>query len=319
MLEPSSTYLPADETNEPLEDAPSASLSINEAIDSVGYGPFQIFMFILTGAWLCADGMELSLLAFLMPELSKQWPEQDGAFWKPMTSSVTFVGVFIGSFLWGRISDRYGRRLANLGTNLVIGSFGLLTAFAPNFAFVALARFCAGLGMGGTTVAFALYVEHLPIKRRGSYLVLFSFWWTLGIVIQSFLAALYLADSSPDSWRHMVAVSALPFFILAAAYRWIPESPHWLALNGHKQEAAYSLRWMAAVNGKSLPHSFSLRDSAPGSNTMPKLKESLETLFGPSLRLVTILLLAMWFAMNLSYYGAVLFTPGTIDLQLHQV
>jgi MFS transporter, putative metabolite:H+ symporter len=261
--------------------------------------------------------MELSLLAFLMPELSKQWPDQDGSFWKPMTSSVTFVGVFIGSFVWGRISDRYGRRLANLGTNLVIGIFGLLTAFAPNFAFVAISRFCAGLGMGGTTVAFALYVEHLPIKRRGSYLVLFSFWWTLGIVLQSLLAALYLADSSPDSWRHMVAVSSLPFFILAAAYKWIPESPHWLVLTGKKQDAAYSLRWMAAVNGKSLPHSLSLRDHSLEADT-PNLKESLATLFGPTLRLITILLLTMWFAMNLAYYGAVLFTPGTFIAPAHR-
>ena len=47
--------------------------SIDKAIYEVGVGPFQIFVFVVTGIIWAADAMEMMLLAFLLPELKHDW------------------------------------------------------------------------------------------------------------------------------------------------------------------------------------------------------------------------------------------------------
>lgn len=59
---------------------------------------------------------------------------------KPRSDALLMVGVFLGSFTFGYLSDKYGRRkvfVLSLFFQLV---FGLLIAFSPNFVAYAIAR-----------------------------------------------------------------------------------------------------------------------------------------------------------------------------------
>jgi len=49
-------------------------------------------------------------------------------------------------------------------------------------------RILLGVGFGGTGVAFSMFSEFLPIKNRGTYLVTFEVFWTIGILFETLLA-----------------------------------------------------------------------------------------------------------------------------------
>lgn len=64
---------------------------------------------------------------------------------KPRSDSLLMVGVFIGSFCFGYLSDKYGRRkvfVLSLGFQLL---FGLLVAISPEFITYTLARMVSNI------------------------------------------------------------------------------------------------------------------------------------------------------------------------------
>src|SRR5207253_2961722 len=85
--------------------------------------------------------------------------------------SAGFVGMFLGAAIAGRLADRVGRKMV-FQVTLVVFSFGaLLSAVAPSFETLLLARVIAGLGLGGELpVASTLVSEYAPraSRRRGS-------------------------------------------------------------------------------------------------------------------------------------------------------
>ncbi|HET9942088.1 MAG TPA: MFS transporter, partial [Terriglobia bacterium] len=81
-------------------------------------------------------------------------------------SSPTFIGIIFASFflaqllsapIWGRISDRYGRRPALLIGLTALGLGYVIFAFANSLWMLLLARFIQGAG-GGTTGVTQAYV-----------------------------------------------------------------------------------------------------------------------------------------------------------------
>lgn len=49
-------------------------------------------------------------------------------------------------------------------------------------------------------------------------------------------------------WRWLLAFSAVPLLLLLILYPWVPESPHWLLMQGRVQEAEQVVLKVAAIN-----------------------------------------------------------------------
>ena len=105
--------------------------TVDEAIDDIGFGPYQLVMLCVTGlAWM-GDAMEMMLLSFLGPAARCEWgisPRQEG-----MLTSVVFVGMLFGAPTWGSIADWKGRKLAFFCTTLWIFVAGLASSFAGSY------------------------------------------------------------------------------------------------------------------------------------------------------------------------------------------
>lgn len=76
--------------------------------------------------------------------------------------------------IYGRLSDRFGRRrLFSIGL-ILFGLGSLLGIFASNFDLAILARALQGLGAGGLfSLAFAVIADVVPVRERGRYILLF--------------------------------------------------------------------------------------------------------------------------------------------------
>jgi MFS family permease len=197
--------------------------SLEDILDEIGMGFFQYRLMAICGLAFMADSMEISLLGYLS-QCAGQSFDLDNAK-KASISGVVFAGQLIGSLLWGRIGDRYGRRVAFLMSASTISLFGFLTGLSPNYTSLLMARMFCGIGIGGVIIPFDIIAEFMPLSHRGQFLVLIEYFWTLGSMLVAGLAWTLLSSSS---WRVLAVLTAVPVSLsLLLGVFCLPESVRW--------------------------------------------------------------------------------------------
>ncbi len=274
-------------------------ITLDQAVEQIGFGKFQSKLMTICGMGWAADAMEVLLISFAIPAIGEEWNLSAGQ--KALLATAIFLGMLMGAYIWGRIADTRGRKIGFISTIAIDSIFGLASAFSPSFAWLVVLRGLTGFGVGGTLpVDYAIFAEYLPANKRGRYLVLLESFWALGYLLAAGLAWLIVPRLG---WRWLLAISALPGLIIFIIRRSIPESPRYLLVQGRSEEAAAVLRRVAQYNGVSMGD-FSL---APLEKTAPA---RVQDLLHPSLRRSTFLLWLIWFAISLGYYGVFTWLPN---------
>lgn len=277
------------------------TLTVQEAIDRVGFGRFQRRLLLVCGVTWAADAAEVLLLAFALPAISADFGLSRATGGLLVTS--TFLGMLVGAWFWGLVADRVGRRAGFQLTVLIFAVFGTLSAFAPNAGTLLVLRALTGFGLGGALpLDFSLYAEYLPSRNRGRNLVLLESFWALGTVAAAGLALLLVPTVG---WRPLLASSALAAALVWWIRRQVPESPRWLAASGRAAEAGRVLAEVAEANRRPLPAGELV--PAPGGG-----QAELATLWSRPYRTVTAVLWVTWFAISLGYYGLFSWLPTVL-------
>jgi MFS transporter, putative metabolite:H+ symporter len=277
----------------------AGALTVQEAIDRIGFGRFQKRLLAVCGVTWAADGAEVLLLGFALPFIIEDFgisTTQAG-----LIASATFAGMLVGAWFWGTVSDYIGRRLGFQLTVLIFAGFGLLSAFAPGWEWLAVLRFLTGFGLGGALpLDFSLYAEYLPRENRGRNLVLLESFWAVGTITAAALAWLLVPSFG---WRPLLATSALAAVLVLWIRRSIPESPRYLAISGRVDEAKEILARIATANGRPTPEGdLTVGERQAGS--------PVANLWAPRLRRVTVMLWITWFCISLAYYGIFTWLPA---------
>src|SRR5207244_9824498 len=77
------------------------------------------------------------------------------------------IGMMIGGAAAGMIGDRFGRRVALLGSVFIFGILTIAVSFVDGLREMAVLRFLAGLGLGGAMPnGTALASEYVPRRHR---------------------------------------------------------------------------------------------------------------------------------------------------------
>ena len=293
--------------------ATTRAMTVQEAVDWIGFGRFQKRLLGVCGVTWAADGAEVLLLGFALPSIIGEFgitTAQAG-----LVATATFAGMLVGAWFWGTISDYIGRRVGFQVTVLTFAVFGLLSAFAPSWEWLALLRFVTGFGLGGALpLDFSLYAEFLPTRNRGRNLVILESFWAAGTIIAAGLAWLLVPSFG---WRPLLATSALAAVLVLWIRRSIPESPRYLAISGRNDEARDILAGIARENGQPVPEGELVADERQEGNPVGKL-------WKPGLRQSTLMLWVVWFCISLAYYGIFTWLPqafvaqGFSSLQTYQ-
>src|SRR5258706_4623340 len=122
--------------------------------------------------WLAAIGgmlefLDAYIIAFVLAFIIGPWKLQYGQSAIVLLSSG--VGALLGSFIWGHLADRIGRRATFAATICTCSLASLSLALTPegDSATLSALRFIVGLGVGGFFVPMMLVQEFLPLRRRG--------------------------------------------------------------------------------------------------------------------------------------------------------
>ena len=82
--------------------------------------------------------------------------------------SASTFGLMLGAVIGGRLSDRFGRKIALLLSVTLFGLLSLATGFSQNLDQLLIARFVTGIGLGGALPnLLSLVAENMPLDKRG--------------------------------------------------------------------------------------------------------------------------------------------------------
>jgi putative MFS transporter len=195
--------------------------------------------------WLAAIGGMLEFLdgyiiAFVLAFIIGPWKLQYGQTAIVLLSSG--VGALLGSFIWGHLADRIGRRPTFVATICTCSLASLALALTPEGDWITLSafRFVVGVGVGGFFVPMMLVQEFLPLRRRGQACGIVSAATAGGLVLGA-LSGSFLAPIL--GWRGMFLVGALPVFYGAAVFFLLRETPYWALAKRKEDLARSSLQW----------------------------------------------------------------------------
>ncbi|ABG05185.1 General substrate transporter [Rubrobacter xylanophilus DSM 9941] len=209
-----------------FEDIPRNSFHWKIAIYSAG-GPF-------------CDGYILGIIA---PALAVLTPQLDlSALMVSLIGAATLVGIFIGGLLFGYVTDILGRQIMyvlDLATFVVAS---VLQFFIGEGWQLIVLRLILGVAIGADyPIATALMTEFTPRRHRGFFLSFCVFGWWVGFAA-AYVVGYFLVGVGEESWRWMLASSAVPAAIILLLRLGTPESPRWLASKGRVQEALAVVR-----------------------------------------------------------------------------
>jgi MFS family permease len=198
-------------------------------------------------AWVL-DGLEITIASNVGPDLTLRntlnmsaGAISDIAWWY-------LIGEVIGALVFGRLSDRLGRRnlfVITLGVYLVGSGLTALTpAGGQWFIFLYATRVVAGMGIGGEYAAINSAIdEMIPAKFRGRVDLAVNGTYWAGAILGT-IATLFLLNHVEPQWGWRVAYFVGPVLALVIIYvrRNLPESPRWQIMHGHAEEAEGSIQ-----------------------------------------------------------------------------
>jgi putative MFS transporter len=216
-----------------------ASLVRVRALDDAPIRWSHIAMLLVLAIAITIDAMKPVTLSFVAPGMTKEYGLKSPlnplghvpVSWLPLAG---IGGTVVGSWLWGLLGDRIGRRASILFAALLFTTTSICGAM-PGFSWNLLMCFLMGIGVGGMLpIAFALIAEIVPARHRGWLMVLIGGNAAAAYALTSWLSAVLIPHYS---WRIMWLIGLPTGLLLIALNHWIPESPRYLIAVGRQAAA----------------------------------------------------------------------------------
>jgi len=157
------------------------------------------------------------------------------AEWIGLLGAATLVGLFIGTSLFGYISDRVGRRKMFLIDIILIGLISLATMWVSSPMELLVMRVLIGIVIGADyPIATSMITEFSNTRQRAFAVGFIAAMWYVGATCANLVG--YLLYDVADGWRWMLGSAFIPCVLILVGRFDLPESPRWLLRKGRVQE-----------------------------------------------------------------------------------
>jgi MFS family permease len=237
------------------EEKPIRSL-IPVRMDRMPWSRFHWLVIVGLGTAWILDGLEIQLVASAGYAKSLGMSSAQVG----LTSTIYLLGQVTGALLFGRLTDKLGRKKLFVITLAVYLIGSAIAGLSPTVWFLWVFRFIAGMGIGGEYSAINSAIDELmPGKYRGRVDLAINGTYWAGAMLGA-LGSYWLLDTNRFAenvgWR--IAFFIGPVLGLAIIYlrRHIPESPRWMVTHGQGEAAEKIVEGIerdVQAQGKKLP------------------------------------------------------------------
>ncbi|PWH06130.1 MFS transporter [Brachybacterium endophyticum] len=206
-------------------------------MDRLPWARFHTLVIVGLGTAWILDGIEVQIVA------ANGFAADLGMSNQQITASATsyLFGQVIGSLVFGRLTDRIGRKKLFALTLAVYLLGSALAGLSFSMWFFYLCRFIAGAGIGGEYSAINSAIDELiPAKYRGRVDLAVNGTYWAGVALGA-TATIFLLDpgiiNEHWGWRIGFFIGPVLGIILILMRRAIPESPRWMLTHGRGDQA----------------------------------------------------------------------------------
>lgn len=245
-----------------------------------------------------------------------------------LLSSTALLSAALGAVVFGRISDRLGRKFVYGYELLVLAAGAIASALSPNVFWLLIFRFILGMGVGGDyPVSSTLMSEYSNRRSRGKLITLVFSIQAIGLIIGPLLTILLLLNNVDLNltWRLLLGLGAVPALATFWLRRQIAESPRFALAHGDIAEATRAIKMATHhqrnvetiddESGSNPPDTVQANQSWTDEMSLPPRKKSwIEILTTPYLLIWLIGTAGAWFLLDFAYYGTTVSTPLVIKL-----
>ncbi|WP_159791919.1 MFS transporter [Puerhibacterium puerhi] len=241
---------------------------------------------------------DINTFAITAPRVRELWGSDVNHI--AYVTSLSFVGMFIGSVVAGGLADRLGRKRTLTITTLWFALFSFASVFAWDMASLGAFRVLTSAGLSAMTVVAVVYINELyPRRARGKYQAYAIVIGICGTPVTNLIAS-FVVPLTDWSWRLVYLWGALGVFFLLFVGR-LEESPQWYESRGRVEEADAVLRRIEARVAREA--GVELAPAAAPVVEPPRPKASVSLLLQKKYLFPTILLSVLWITQTIGFFG----------------
>jgi MFS family permease len=222
--------------------------TIPARLDRLNWSPFHTRMVCGLGAAWILDGLQITVSSSVTGVLTKPSTLGMTSTEIGLIASIYLLGEVLGALVFGRMSDRLGRKRLLVVTLLLYLCGTGLAAFVTGhhtgwLVFFYATRFIAGMGIGGQYAAINSAIdEMMPSKYRGRVDIWINGTYWAGAILGSFVSLVFLnAFAINVGWRLAFLMGPVLALVVIVVARTLPESPRWLLTHGRVEEAEQNI------------------------------------------------------------------------------
>ena len=206
-------------------------------MDRLPWAKFHWMIVVGLGVSWILDGLEIQMVSASGFQQSLDMSNAEVA----ATGTVYLVGQVVGALIFGRMTDKVGRKKLFILTLAIYLAASGIAGLSTEVWFLWIFRFFAGMGIGGEYTAINSAIDELiPARYRGRVdLAVNGTYW--GGAMLGAVANLFLLDPNiiPEGWGWRIGFFIGPVLgiIIIFLRRHIPESPRWMLTHGYADEA----------------------------------------------------------------------------------
>ena len=269
------------------------TIDIAELVGNAKLGWVHLWILFLAFLMVFIDAFDLSTVNVAAPAILRAFGGDKKAM--GVVFSAGYAGILVGCWVYGYISDRWGRRIGAIGSILVYTVPAFVIPFATSLEQITFWRFLAGVGLGGVMpTTLALLAETAPKRFRASFAMTALFGFPAGTASIGFVGATLIP---PFGWTAVFfAAGAAGLLLCVLLLLVLPESIQFLAV---ARPEAPELRRMAGRFAPGLAMDAATRFTAR--QEPRRAGFALIELFSAEHRLATALLWLAYFVEGLTY------------------
>lgn len=219
-------------------DKRSDALKVDELVDALPVGRYQIAIFVVCFLIALMDGANIQAMGLVAPVLAndlKLDPSRLGHIF-----SASEVGFMLGALFFGPLADRFGRKQLLIAGTVLFGASTLLTVTATSYSELLAFRLVTGFGLGGAAPCFvSLCSEYFAERHEARVTTLLWAAIPAGAAVGG-VAASWLLPAF--GWQSVfVLAGAIPLVLALLVALVLPESLRYLVVVGNKEARIRSI------------------------------------------------------------------------------